>query len=187
MTSKEDNNAARAFRWGSSMDREQLARIRTARDRHRRCEISAGVEARRIEQGRPVPASPQAESKSGEHRIWSASQAHTLAEREFNALPVPSQEGLKTLFDLTAAECRLAQHLARGDSIEEIAQKLSIKMATARTQLAAIFSKTGARRQAKLVAILSRIAHIENEAKQLPSVQQDYPAKVHDGVRSLLI
>ena len=61
---------------------------------------------------------------------------------------------------LTTAEARLAQRLARGDSVEEVAQQLSIKMTTARTQLAAIFAKTDTRRQAKLVAILSRVAHL---------------------------
>jgi DNA-binding CsgD family transcriptional regulator len=75
-------------------------------------------------------------------------------------LPVPSETRLKALFDLTAAEARLAQRLARGDSVEEVAQTLSIKMTTARTQLAAIFAKTDTRRQAKLVAILSRVAHL---------------------------
>jgi DNA-binding CsgD family transcriptional regulator len=75
-------------------------------------------------------------------------------------LPVPSEARLKALFDLSGAEARLAQRLARGDSVEEVAQTLSIKMTTARTQLAAIFSKTDTRRQAKLVAILSRVAHL---------------------------
>jgi len=75
-------------------------------------------------------------------------------------LPVPSETRLKALFDLTAAEARLAQRLARGDSVEEAAQALGVKMTTARTQLAAIFAKTDTRRQAKLVAILSRVAHL---------------------------
>ena len=75
--------------------------------------------------------------------------------------PVPSEARLRALFELTAAEARLAQCLSGGDSVEEAAQKLSIKMTTARTQLAAIFAKTETRRQAKLVAILSRVAHLE--------------------------
>jgi DNA-binding CsgD family transcriptional regulator len=75
-------------------------------------------------------------------------------------LPVPGEARLKALFDLTAAEARLAQHLARGLSVEEAAQLLNIKMTTARTQLTAVFDKTDTRRQAKLVAILSRVAHL---------------------------
>jgi DNA-binding CsgD family transcriptional regulator len=74
--------------------------------------------------------------------------------------PVPSEARLRKLFELTAAEARLAQCLSCGESLEEAALKLSIKMTTARTQLAAVFAKTDTRRQAKLVAILSRVAHL---------------------------
>lgn len=76
-------------------------------------------------------------------------------------LPVPSETRLKVLFDLTNAEARLSQRLAQGVTVEEAAQLLNIKITTARTQLAAIFAKTDTRRQAKLVAILSRVAHLE--------------------------
>lgn len=75
-------------------------------------------------------------------------------------LPVPAAQPLQEYFDLTLAEVRLAQSLARGLSLEEAARRLNIKMSTARTQLASIFSKTGSERQGKLIAILSRIAHM---------------------------
>lgn len=77
------------------------------------------------------------------------------------ALPMPSETSLRQLFSLTAAEAKVAQRLACGDSLEETARHLSIKPTTARTQLAAIFAKTETRRQAKLVAILGRVAHLE--------------------------
>jgi DNA-binding CsgD family transcriptional regulator len=35
-----------------------------------------------------------------------------------------------------------------------------VKMSTARSQLASIFTKTGIKRQAKLVAVLARLAHL---------------------------
>jgi DNA-binding CsgD family transcriptional regulator len=54
----------------------------------------------------------------------------------------------------------LAQHLARGESLEEIAPRVGVKISTARSQLATIFSKTGVKRQPKLVALLSRLAHL---------------------------
>ena len=87
--------------------------------------------------------------------------ADAVTLREVHDFPVPSEARLRALFHLTGAEAKLAQHLACGDSVEEVARKLSIKMTTARTQLASIFAKTDTRRQAKLVAILSRIAHLE--------------------------
>lgn len=79
-------------------------------------------------------------------------------------LPMPSEQRLRELFDLTPAEARLARGLARGDALEEVAGVLKIKMTTARSQLAAIFAKTQTRRQAGLVAILSRLAHLDEAA-----------------------
>ena len=75
-------------------------------------------------------------------------------------LPVPSASLLGEYFDLTPAEARLAQIIAQGGTLDEAAQMLDIKMSTARTQLASIFAKTNTRRQGRLVAILSRIAHL---------------------------
>lgn len=77
-----------------------------------------------------------------------------------DSLPVPSAQLLQDYFDLTLAEVRLAQSLARGLSLDEAARHLNIKMSTARTQLASIFLKTDSQRQGKLIAILSRIAHM---------------------------
>jgi DNA-binding CsgD family transcriptional regulator len=71
---------------------------------------------------------------------------------------VPHEDTLRAVFDLTPSEARLAQAMTRGDSLEEVATSLGITMSTARNQLAAIFAKTGTQRQAKLVAILTRVA-----------------------------
>ena len=76
-------------------------------------------------------------------------------------LPVPSERALKFVYDLTPAEARLAQGISRGGSLEEVAADLGIRISTARTQLASIFAKTDTRRQARLVAILSHLAHLE--------------------------
>src|SRR5262245_13661643 len=76
--------------------------------------------------------------------------------------PLPDQARLRALFKLTHAEARFARQIASGDSVEEIAHRLNIRITTALTQLAAIFDKTGTRRQAKLVAIMSRLAHLDS-------------------------
>jgi len=81
---------------------------------------------------------------------------------ELMDLPIPSEALLHAYFDLTPAETRLAQTLARGNSLEETASFLDIKMSTAKSQLASIFGKTNTCRQGKLVAILSRIAHLHS-------------------------
>src|SRR5262245_17288573 len=81
-----------------------------------------------------------------------------VALADLNDIPVPGEHVLHSVFDLTEAEVRLAQGLARGDSLKEVAGGLGIKITTARTHLASIFAKTRTRRQAKLVALLGRLA-----------------------------
>jgi DNA-binding CsgD family transcriptional regulator len=66
----------------------------------------------------------------------------------------PSQDLLRALYGLTRAEARLAVRLAAGEELQAAAGNLGIGYPTARTQLAAIFRKTGTRRQGELVKIL---------------------------------
>ena len=68
--------------------------------------------------------------------------------------PAPS-EALQTLFDLTPAESRLARSLADGEALEAIASKLGVTRNTASTHLKRVFAKTGCKRQAELVSLLS--------------------------------
>jgi DNA-binding CsgD family transcriptional regulator len=69
----------------------------------------------------------------------------------------PSEQVLSLGFQLTAAEARLASSLAAGEGIGAASARLAIGRETARTQLRAIFAKTGTRRQAELTALLSRL------------------------------
>ena len=69
---------------------------------------------------------------------------------------VPSERSLSRTFQLTAAEARLASSLAAGEGIDAASARLAIGRETARTQLRAIFAKTGTRGQAELTALLSR-------------------------------
>lgn len=63
-------------------------------------------------------------------------------------------EGLGSLYGLTPAEERLAALLGGGCSLAEAAQRLSIRMSTARGVLKSVFAKTGTRRQASLVNLI---------------------------------
>ena|ERR1043165_3888048 len=89
-----------------------------------------------------------------------AARRNSKIASALDSLPVPSAQSLQEYFDLTSAEVKLAQSLARGLSVDEAAGQLNIKMSTARTQLASIFAKTDSQRQGKLIAILSRVAHM---------------------------
>jgi DNA-binding CsgD family transcriptional regulator len=61
-------------------------------------------------------------------------------------------------FDLTAAEMRLLEQLARNATLADAARALRISQETARTHLAHIFSKTGVTRQAELLTLVNRLA-----------------------------
>lgn len=57
-------------------------------------------------------------------------------------------------FELTPAQCALAQEMVRGDGVHAAATRLGVSYATARTHLLHIFQKTGTARQAELVRLM---------------------------------
>lgn len=65
---------------------------------------------------------------------------------------------LRSLFSLTAAETRVAWLVADGHTPAEVAERLQISLTTVRTQLKAVYFKTGVRRQAELSRLLGALA-----------------------------
>jgi DNA-binding CsgD family transcriptional regulator len=79
------------------------------------------------------------------------------------ATPVARKEApqvslLQGLFDLSAAEAKLARGLAAGGSISELALQSGLSTETLRSHLKSVFAKTGINRQSDLVALLSGIS-----------------------------
>jgi len=74
---------------------------------------------------------------------------------------LPGERMLSVLFGLSPAEARLARSLLVGRTPEEHAQHASVRIATVRTQLHSIYSKTATRRQAELVALLARVPALQ--------------------------
>lgn len=72
-----------------------------------------------------------------------------------NASLTPSQ--LMELFDLSAAEARLAHNLSEGLTLEDAAARHQVSINTVRTQLRGVLAKTGCTRQTDLVALLARM------------------------------
>lgn len=70
---------------------------------------------------------------------------------------VASMRQLMELFGLTAAEARLARALGAGASLEEYAQANDLRPSTVKSQLRAVFAKTGSERQAALVRLVTAI------------------------------
>lgn len=66
----------------------------------------------------------------------------------------PSTQALQQLFDLTPAEAGVAQALAAGDSLDQVAQALAISLNTVKTHLHHIFDKTATSRQGELIALI---------------------------------
>jgi DNA-binding CsgD family transcriptional regulator len=71
--------------------------------------------------------------------------------------PGPTAELLARVFGLTPAEARLASIMAEGANLEQAADQLGVSRETARSQLKAVFAKTGTNRQSQLVALLSQV------------------------------
>lgn len=67
---------------------------------------------------------------------------------------------LQALFDLSAAEGRLAAALATGLDLAQAAQQCGIATSTARSYLEKIFQKTGCHRQSELVLLLAGLVSL---------------------------
>lgn len=76
-----------------------------------------------------------------------------VTELAIKAGPQPAL--LEALFDLTAAEAKVASQLVEGQSVSEIALRQGVASNTVRMQLKSIFAKTGVHRQAELVGLLT--------------------------------
>ena len=70
----------------------------------------------------------------------------------------PSATLMRSLFDLTPAEARVASGIANGETPEAIAADGDVAISTVRTQLRRVLEKTGCTRQVDLAALLARVA-----------------------------
>ena len=98
----------------------------------------------------PLPARLQA------FNPWARPLA-LLVLHEPQQLPSLQQHLLEQLYGLTPAEARLALVLCQGQAPAQAAERLGISIGTVRSQLKAIFAKTGTGRQADLVRLLSAL------------------------------
>jgi DNA-binding CsgD family transcriptional regulator/PAS domain-containing protein len=67
----------------------------------------------------------------------------------------PPTTALRRLWGLTPAEAMLAREVVAGRNLKDAAEGLGVSVATARSQLARVFAKTGTDRQAELVRMLA--------------------------------
>lgn len=74
---------------------------------------------------------------------------------------LPKKVILNQLYGMTPAEARVAIELIKGSAPKEIAQKADVAISTVRSQMKAIFIKTGASKQADLPRILHPILYVD--------------------------
>lgn len=68
---------------------------------------------------------------------------------------VPPTERLRQKYRLTPQELRLALHLVDGQTVKQIAESTERSVSTLRSQLSSLLQKTGCRRQAELVRLVT--------------------------------
>lgn len=78
--------------------------------------------------------------------------------REAGKASPPPERVLRELFGLTPAEARLACVFAAEGDLRRVADQLCLSVETVRTQLKAVFSKTGTGRQSELLRLLAQLA-----------------------------
>ena len=99
-----------------------------------------------------VPASMMMPSWMTPIISWAA-----LTPYERSPLSAELAQQLTGLFGLSAAEARVAALIGGAKTISAIARALGARPGTVRNHLKSIFAKVGVRRQAELVAVLSRL------------------------------
>ncbi|QCI67209.1 helix-turn-helix transcriptional regulator [Phreatobacter stygius] len=115
----------------------------------------------------PVPASAEATPMvvhlvpiaGAAHDIFSATRWLLVCAPVAKANRIDSGV-LQGLFDLTAAEARVAKGLAAGDTLDSLAARHGLGRETIRSQLKAVMAKTGTHRQADLVRLLTGTASL---------------------------
>lgn len=74
------------------------------------------------------------------------------------AVPLLDPALLRRLYGISAAECRVAQELLRGQTLQATAQHLHLGDNTVKTHLQQLFEKTSTRRQPQLMRLLLALA-----------------------------
>ena len=72
--------------------------------------------------------------------------------------PMPALDAVAALFGLTAAEKRVAGHVAAGRTRGEIADSAGVSDGTVKSQLAAVFDKTGTSDQRELQLLIRELS-----------------------------
>lgn len=110
----------------------------------------------RLERGGLPPASALiSEGPSGALELSVLSGVVPGAAAVLVIKPLPARSSLGASFGLTSAEERLCLALKEGCTLREAAERFQVSIHTVRSQLQAVFHKTGTHRQTQLLRLLS--------------------------------
>jgi DNA-binding CsgD family transcriptional regulator len=123
----------------------------------------AKIDAPAANSVRSFPAKGAAGDPVVVHLIPATGTARDLFEGGFSVLAMTPQAApsapdaalIQGLFDLTAAEARVAGGVAEGLTLDEIAARHGVTIGTVRSQIKSVFGKTGVARQAQLAGLLA--------------------------------
>lgn len=91
--------------------------------------------------------------------LWGVAQPGALVFiTDPNSPPALDEALLHRLYQVSAAECRVAQELLHGHTLQETAQRLHLGENTVKTHLKQLFTKTDTHRQPQLIRLLMRLA-----------------------------
>lgn len=120
-------------------------------------EASAGSFPLRDADGRAAMVAHVMPIRRSAHDIFTRGYA-LLVLTPLGGPRAPPKELMRSLFDLTAAEARVAGGVGAGETLEEIAAGGDVAITTVRSQLRRVLEKTGCGRQAELVALLATVS-----------------------------
>jgi DNA-binding CsgD family transcriptional regulator len=93
------------------------------------------------------------------------SRCVVLLIRDPHARPRGRRTLLQRAYGLTPAEARVADAIADGLSLAEIAERFGVARGTVKNQLKEVFAKVGVRRQAELVRAVSRLTPLSDDER----------------------
>lgn len=105
------------------------------------------------EAGRPAMVAHLLPVRGAARDVFSAACSLLVITPVRHAAALPTAI-IRGLFDLTAAEARVAHAVANGDRIEDIAAAQALSPGTIRSQLKSVFAKLGVSRQVELANLL---------------------------------
>jgi DNA-binding CsgD family transcriptional regulator len=148
------------LRW---LPRDRIGLVDPLADRLLR-RVLAGLSASGQSAGRSFAArSKESASAAVVHVIPTPGQARDIfggGEAVLVITPVAARQApdtalIRSLFDLTPREARVARGIAEGLSIGDIARRCGVERETIRSQVKAVFAKTGTHRQAEVASLLA--------------------------------